>query len=141
LKEIGVELTIESMDWAGFSQKVLENDDYVLQAGGGYAGPDPTSFYDLSVATGGFWNNLGYSNPQLDELTKQARSTPDVEKRKELYSEIQKILLDEVPRFNIVEYPSHQPVWSEYKNLYWDKEMIGKPYNFNQSFLYTYLDQ
>jgi peptide/nickel transport system substrate-binding protein len=141
LKEIGIELTLDSMDWAGFSQKVLENDDFVIQAGGGYAGPDPTSFYDLSIATDSFWNNLGYSNPQVDDLIKQARSTADVEERKKLYAEVQKILVDEVPRFNIVEYPSHQPVWSEYKNLYWDQHLLGTPYNFNQSFLYTYLDQ
>jgi peptide/nickel transport system substrate-binding protein len=141
LKDIGVELTLDSMDWAAFSQSVLGSDDYVMQSGGGYAGPDPTQFYDLSVVTGSFWNNLGYSNPEVDELAKQARSTPDVEERKKLYSEIQKILLDEVPRFNIVEYPYHQPVWSEYKNLWWEPSLVGKPWVMNQSFLYTYLDQ
>lgn len=139
LKKVGIELTLDSMDWAAFSSKVLQTDNYVIQSGGGYAGPDPTQFYDLSVVTGSFWNNLAYSNPKVDELAKQAHSTPDVEQRKKLYSEIQQILLDEVPRFNIVEYPYHQPVWSEYKNLWWEKSLVGKPFVMNQSFLYTYL--
>ena len=40
---------------------------------------------------------VGYSNERMDEILPEARATIDVAKRKELYTEAQRILLDESP--------------------------------------------
>ncbi len=42
-------------------------------------------------------NRGHYANPRIDELTDQARLVLDVQERKQLYSEIQKILAEDLP--------------------------------------------
>ncbi len=42
-------------------------------------------------------NRGHYVNPRIDELTDQARLVLDVQERKQLYSEIQKILAEDLP--------------------------------------------
>jgi peptide/nickel transport system substrate-binding protein len=44
------------------------------------------------------WNESRYYNPHLDELIIKARSQADPADRRESYGEIQRILIDEVPR-------------------------------------------
>jgi peptide/nickel transport system substrate-binding protein len=44
------------------------------------------------------WNESRYDNPRVDELIIKARSQADLADRRESYGEIQRILIDEVPR-------------------------------------------
>lgn len=44
------------------------------------------------------WNESRYNNPRVDQLIIKARSQSDLAARKETYEEIQRILIDEVPR-------------------------------------------
>lgn len=44
------------------------------------------------------WNESRYDNPRVDELIVKARSQVGLAARKESYAEIQRILIDEVPR-------------------------------------------
>lgn len=43
-----------------------------------------------------FTNHSGYANPKVDELFRRAAVEIDEGKRKQLYSEVQKILVDDV---------------------------------------------
>ena len=54
------------------------------------------------------WNESRYSNPRVDELIIRARSQFDLTGRKESYEEIQRILIDEVPRIVVVFRPIFQ---------------------------------
>lgn len=54
-------------------------------------------FHSKSIADEDSNNWSFYSNPRVDELLDQAHRELDGEKRKKLYSETQKILLDEAP--------------------------------------------
>ena len=51
----------------------------------------------LYFSTGASQNYGGYSNPQLDDLGKQARQQLDPEKAKPLHAQIQQIINDDVP--------------------------------------------
>lgn len=139
LKQIGVELTIETMDFAAYTAKVTENRDFDIAGGGGLAGPDPNEFAPF-VSTDGYRNIMGYSNPRVDELFVEGRQAPDQEKRKEYYQEIQGILVEDMPRVTVLDSVSAFPHWCEVKNVYFDEAMIGKPSNVEYSFLYAYLD-
>ena len=44
------------------------------------------------------WNESRYYNPRVDELIIKVRSQADPSDRKEAYEEIQRTLIDEVPR-------------------------------------------
>ena len=57
--------------------------------------PDPDGYVYQYYKTGGD-TNTGYSNPKMDELLDQARTTIDQAKRKDLYMQIQKIAEEDV---------------------------------------------
>jgi ABC-type transport system substrate-binding protein len=46
---------------------------------------------------GGSWLHDGYSNPQMDQLIAQARSISDPTQRGQLYSQIQKLMVQDAP--------------------------------------------
>ena len=55
----------------------------------------------------GYANSTGYNNPKMDALLDEARGTGDLAVRKPLYSEVQKILIEDIPNvplFFAVEY-------------------------------------
>jgi ABC-type oligopeptide transport system substrate-binding subunit len=80
-------------------EAVTVNGDYDV-TGVDFAGvtADPGELYDQfrSDASG---NYMGYSNPELDDLLVQVRQELDLDKAKELYKQIQAILVDDVPFF------------------------------------------
>lgn len=139
LAKVGIDVTIESMDFAAYSEKVTKNRDFEIATGGGLAGPDPSAFEPF-VKTGGARNIMGYSNPKVDELFAKARAISDQEERKKIYSEIQAILLEDMPRVSYLRGSTAFPFTSDVKNVYFQKDMIGKPGNYDYSFLYTYLE-
>ncbi len=59
-----------------------------------------TSHEALSVVykSGGIWNESRYSNPRVDDLINNSRGLADASDRRRSYAEIQRILIDEVPR-------------------------------------------
>lgn len=140
LTKIGVDATIQSMDWASYVQRAIEQKNFEIGVGGGFAGPDPSEFEPF-VMSGGYRNMMGYSNKRVDELFVRARSTARTEERVRHYQEIQRILLEEVPRINLVSSQGHHPIWATFKRPFWDKSLVGKPYNPYHGFLHTYLSQ
>ena len=56
------------------------------------------NYTTANIAKGSPFNNVeGYSNPKVDALFEAGGKEADPEKRKAIYLEVQKILLDEVP--------------------------------------------
>ena len=58
----------------------------------------PTSSDDWPYKSDAEWNESRYDNPRVDELIIEARSEADLADRRESYGEIQRTLIDEVPR-------------------------------------------
>ena len=52
----------------------------------------------VTYKTDAQWNESRYNNPRVDQLIIKARSQGDAAGRRETYGEIQRILIDEVPR-------------------------------------------
>ena len=55
--------------------------------------PDPENFIWTLFGEGGPDNYVEYDNPQMNELVRQARAEPDVEKRAALYAKAQDLLM------------------------------------------------
>ncbi|NBR90718.1 MAG: ABC transporter substrate-binding protein, partial [Rhodobacteraceae bacterium] len=61
-----------------------------------------------NIRKGVIWSNTqNYSNPKVDELLAAAAVEPDMAKRKALYSEFQKIVVDDVPIMFLNASPYH----------------------------------
>jgi peptide/nickel transport system substrate-binding protein len=72
--------------------------------------------YSLAYRTGVPWNEASYSNPDFDKMLTQAEGTLDVEKRRAIMAQLEKIMQDDGP---IV-----QPLWREIQTAY-DKRVKG----------------
>lgn len=100
LKELGIDMKIETLEWGTYLQKSAEG-DYQAFLGGWISG---TSDADIVLfplldtkSIGSAGNRSRYSNAKFDKLVEGARSELDVAKRKDLYKEAQVILQEDTP--------------------------------------------
>jgi len=99
LKEVGIDLKIQSLEWATFYSDILSGNFSIYSLE--WVGiKDPDFYFDVfnskSIPPNGL-NRGRYKNPEMDRLTELGRKTTDQEKRKEYYSEIQKIAAEDLP--------------------------------------------
>ena len=97
-KKIGVDAKVEQIEWGAYTKRSAKAGgfDYDIGATAFTFRPDPDGYVYSYYKTGGD-NNPGYSNPKMDDLLEQARSTTDNAKRKDLYTQIQLIVEEDVP--------------------------------------------
>ena len=96
LQKIGWAINAQTIEYATLVDRVTKKDFQV--EGVDFVGVtvDPGELYD-QFGTGGSGNYNNYSNPQLDDLLKQAKQELDIEKQKALYKQIQAIIVDDLP--------------------------------------------
>lgn len=102
LSQAGVKIEMVATDVAGWNQRCSEWDfdlafTYVYQYGDPALGVSRNYTSD-NIAKGSPFNNAaGYVNAKVDELFAAGAREGDQNKRRALYQEVQKILVDEVP--------------------------------------------
>lgn len=102
LGKVGVKVVLEAVDAGTWAQR-LGNWDYdmTINVLGQYADPAvgvARSYVTSNIRKGiPFTNTEGYSNAQVDALFEKASSTVDESERTKLYSEVQKLLVNDVP--------------------------------------------
>ncbi|MFL1674499.1 ABC transporter substrate-binding protein [Paenibacillus thiaminolyticus] len=94
-KELGIELIAEQMDFNAVVEKRKKGDFDMMFLAWSLT-PDPQSSENV-FKTGGSQNDIGYSNPKLDELFEKSGSEVDVEKRKPIFKEIYQELNEDLP--------------------------------------------
>ncbi|HVB10409.1 MAG TPA: ABC transporter substrate-binding protein [Bacillota bacterium] len=96
LGKVGITMKIEEQEFGALLGNLNKgNFTAALVGWSGRVDPDQNSYSFL--ATGGGNNNGGYSSPQMDQLLKQARVTSDQAQRKQIYSQIVKLIEVDVP--------------------------------------------
>ncbi|MFW5434610.1 ABC transporter substrate-binding protein [Paenibacillus apiarius] len=94
-KELGIEFNAEMMDFNAVVEKRKKGDfDMLFMAW--QLTPDPQSGENV-FKTGGSQNDVGYSNPKVDELFTKAGKEIDVEKRKPIFKELYQELNEDLP--------------------------------------------
>jgi peptide/nickel transport system substrate-binding protein len=104
LREIGVTMEIRSNEFATFFADIISGNFQMFSLRWIGANNDPDIFnlifHSRSVPPNG--SNRGhYSNPRVDELVEFARRENDIEKRKQAYREIQRIVAEELPYLSL----------------------------------------
>jgi len=104
LREVGIVLDIRSFESATFLADVTKGAYQIhsLRWIGGNQDPD---MFENVFATASFApkraNRTFYSNPRVDALIGEGRSTLDQQKRKAVYAEIQRIVAEDLPYINL----------------------------------------
>lgn len=99
LAELGVEVRIRTVEWAAFIREFVNKGRFDAVILGWTITQDPDIFqiWHSSQAHEGGLNFTHFRNEEVDRILEEARSTPDREKRMELYSRLQEILDREQP--------------------------------------------
>jgi len=129
LKKIGVEAVLRHLDFATMVDNVFKaeppNFDLWVHTSF-WTGFDPVNLWNhLHSARLGpipWSNNMGWSNQSLDDLLDQGFTEMDRDKRGELYSEAQKIILEQLPLFPLV-MQEQFPAWTS--NVHNIEETFG----------------
>ncbi|SNR56762.1 ABC transporter substrate-binding protein [Puniceibacterium sediminis] len=102
LSEVGIEVQIDATDVAGWNEKVAQWDydmafTYLYQYGDPALGVS-RNYVESQIEKGSPWNNVeGYRNPELDAKWHTAAVSPNPDERTEIYAQIQKEIVDDVP--------------------------------------------
>lgn len=108
LERVGIAIRLETMDAATWVQRV-SNWDYQLTFNRLQQGADPAigvarTYISSNIRKGVmFTNTMGYANPRVDELFAQGASATTEAARAAAYSEVQRILVEDVPVAWLVE--------------------------------------
>jgi peptide/nickel transport system substrate-binding protein len=116
LKDAGIEIILNVIEYNAWNEKVYINKDFVLEIQGGFQGPDPAAL-SSRISTDGTMNLSAYSNPEVDALFIEANGTGDTERRAELYKQIQAILAEDLPIIPIVNYAAYDANGANITNL------------------------
>ncbi len=107
LKQIGVDAQIQQMEWGQFVRDTgaAGGNNYDLAITAFVFRHDPDGYFRFYYHSKDP-NNPGYLNPKVDDLMDKAVTTADRRERKRLYTEMERILADEVPYLPL--YTSHK---------------------------------
>jgi len=120
LKEIGIDLEVEILEWGAYLDKVDngEQEMYILGWSNSTATAD-TGIYPLfhSENLGNAGNMSFLEDDDIDALIEEARREMDEEKRNDIYSEIQEDLVDIAPMIYVLHQKYSLGVRDEVKDL------------------------
>lgn len=117
LRKIGIDVELRpNPDFASYANRI-GNWEHQLAMNGIWNYPDPVigvnrAYVCDNQRKGVIWSNTeGYCNERVDELLAQAAVETDVEKRKTLYAQFQKIVTDELP----FAWTNEEPLYTIYR--------------------------
>lgn len=103
LKKVGIEVSVRtSPDFPTWARRV-SGYDFDATVDGAFNYGDPVigvhrTYLSSNIKQGVIWSNTqNYSNPRVDELLAAATVEKDLEKRKKLYAEFQRIVVQDSP--------------------------------------------
>lgn len=125
LAKVGIDVTVEVLEFALFNEKIRNKRDFDLVHSGGPRGPDPSEFLNF-VGSKGTRNVMPWINTDVDKLFDQAKATADQKQRAQFYYQIQDLVARDCPMVNIVEYSYMRPSRSDYSGFWWQQEAVGR---------------
>lgn len=123
LREVGIIVDLEQMEFNAAVEKIYIKKDFDLGISSFENGPDPDIGVKRTVVSSNigaipFSNGAGYRNPRIDELFELAASETDRRKRAAYYFEAQEILTKDVPYLWLYESQGAAVYKSELQGIY-----------------------
>lgn len=119
LDDVGIKIDIGTFEWA-IRSEMLAQRDWDICANGGDRGPDPDNFSRLMRSDSR--TNLGqYKNEELDKVFADAACEYDQDVRAEYYYEFQRIVSEDIPYINIIEYVLPRVSSKNFSGFFWQE--------------------
>ncbi|MGH7119486.1 MAG: hypothetical protein ACREFP_10945, partial [Acetobacteraceae bacterium] len=112
LPKVGIDVVLRaSPDFPTWARRIADW-DFQLTMDQVFNYPDPVigvqrTYVCDNIRKGVIWTNTqGYCNHKVDDLFEQAAAEPNLQKRKALYADVQKILVEQLPVYwiNVIPY-------------------------------------
>jgi peptide/nickel transport system substrate-binding protein len=116
MAEYGHTVNIETLAWGEFIAEIRAGTFDVAALSMPAAIPDPT-LQDFMLTTDGPTNYGGWSNAEADALLVEAGRELDLEKRKELYSQVQALFAEDLPWVPNAWYPNTLVINEKFQNV------------------------
>ncbi len=103
MRQIGVEVDIQSTDSATFQRRVWGDNSYQTASYGIFNMADPTIgvqriFWSKNIRKGvPYTNGSGYSSPEMDRILEAAQLEADAGKRRDLFRQMQVLAMTDLP--------------------------------------------
>ncbi|MGN7942684.1 ABC transporter substrate-binding protein [Virgibacillus sp. 6R] len=98
-QQVGLKVKITNYDFATTVQKAVSHDfEMMIMSFGSIVDPDGPA---VTFTSNGALNDMQYKNERVDELFAMGIAESDENKRKEIYSELQGIIQEEVPLISL----------------------------------------
>lgn len=140
LEQLGFKVDLQSTDAGGWASRTGNWDfdittTYSFQYGDPALGVERLYIEANNVKGSPFANVQGYINPELDKVWQQAASSSSAEERQELYTDIQRKLVDDMAQGFLVD--------MEFPTLYRDniKNLVKTAIGLNESFADVYIEK
>ena len=115
-EKAGIKCELIVSEFNAWSEKVYRGSDFMIEAQGGFMGPDPAALASR-YGTGSSSNYADYANPEFDELCAKAAAEGNQEKRAELYRQAQALLVRDLPCINVLGYAGYEASSANLANL------------------------
>ena len=135
---IGIDVTINMLEYASFDEKVVKNKDFQLALTSDYQGPEVSAIGN-SVSSTGYMNYMGYNNAEVDRLLAEALNKASFEERAPLYRQVQAFMAQDLPYNVLSEWIGYYPHWDYVKGHPAGEEARGKT-GYGE-FTYVWLDK
>jgi peptide/nickel transport system substrate-binding protein len=96
LSQIGINADIRTLEWGTWLEEEGAG-NFDMYICGWLGNIDPDDFFYAQHHTDQVFNFTGYSNLEVDELLDAGRTETDQEARKEIYDQVQQVIIDEAP--------------------------------------------
>lgn len=127
LEAAGLKVKVTKYDFPTIMQKGRAGDFDLLLIGFTFTlDPDVSSLY----GTGGAFNFMKYSNPDMDQLLAQGKAEADLKKRHEIYDQVQALIQKDVPVITL--YSDYDMAVVSKKVAVGESKYFGMLYNLNQ---------
>ena len=99
LAKAGIEVTIKTMEWQAFLQRVVHGRDFdtVLLGWSLPLMPDPFNVWHSSGNKKGGFNFISYNNPEADRIITEAESIIDRDKLDQEFQRLFRLIVDDAP--------------------------------------------
>jgi peptide/nickel transport system substrate-binding protein len=105
---LGLDVTAEGVEWSAMLARFAARDyEAFLDRWVAPLTPDMYNYFHSSAAQGGK-NSAVYSNPEVDRLLEEGRTTLDPEASKQIYLEFQELIHEEQPQVFLLWHPDSQ---------------------------------
>jgi peptide/nickel transport system substrate-binding protein len=109
-RDLGIQLDVRGLDFNAYTDQVQKKKDFDISLGAwGGGGIDPDQGAKAQFITGGQQNFTGYSNPQVDQLYQQGAHELDQARRKQIYDQVQQLIVQDLPEYFVYSVESFSP--------------------------------